>query len=167
MLRTLLLTNHHSLESALHNTQFVSQSPTVKRDNTLFFVDLTIFIFFCLFLFFSRPCYSSRVTGNFANDPHTQVPTGSLTRHLLVVVVVAGLTEVAPGKCDDVAATAVAGALGVGHVDRSVDGGRGLDINESDLAEVGDRHDERCRSGFSTRLLCGGRVLSVDMRLLS
>ena len=84
------------------------------------------------------------MTVDFANDPHTQVMTGSLTRHLLVVVVVAGLTEVPSGECDDVVATAVAGALGVGHVDRSVDDGRGLDINESDLAEVGDRHDEIC-----------------------
>lgn len=41
------------------------------------------------------------------------------------------------------------------------DDGRGLDINESDLAEVGDRHDEICGRAFSRSLLCGERVSSV------
>jgi hypothetical protein len=82
--------------------------------------------------------------------------TGSLTQHLLVVVVVAGLAEVAAGELDNVVAAAASGALRVGHVNRSVGSGRGLGVTESELAEVGERHDERCGRGFGRRLLCDG-----------
>lgn len=72
------------------------------------------------------------------------------------MVVVARLSEVTASELDDVVVAAAAGALGVGHIDRSVDGGRVLGINGGDLAEVGERHGEIFGRGLSRRLLYYG-----------